>query len=264
MELWKEDGKYYRREITEQSRTEGRQFLRKIQEFLRANATLVPAPALLTYTATQRATFTGVLGQSSTASVLIAQDKQVPMLVDDLALRLVTRSEFKIRTVSSQTVLARLRDEGKIQSEDYINAINSLVLANYSFLSISSDNIIFSWVKAEMRVSAELKKLISSLEGPECLETSAITVVADVIKKAWTQALLLHQKDELLNEILSALYKGREGTRVLKDRDARRWRRRRRARSGCAARRRRTGRARGARRRRDRRGCRPGRVRSGP
>lgn len=52
-------------------------------------------------------------------------------------------------------------------------------------------------------------RVFELLQGPDCSEESAITVVADLIRKVWLEATLFHQKLLVLDLALNTLTAGR-------------------------------------------------------
>jgi hypothetical protein len=109
-----------------------------------------------------------------------------------------------------------LRDKGIITADQYHEAVNRLLFANYHFVSINADGLLWVLRNADFKASTEVVRIIRSLHGPVCSEESAIHALSDLVRRLWLEPLLDHQKLLLLDLVLNTLTTGRDPTRTLR------------------------------------------------
>ena len=104
---------------------------------------------------------------------------------------------------------------GAIGEDDYCRAVERLVLANYHFVTISADVVLWMLRAASFGRSTAIARVLRTFHGPECSEESAVSVLSDLLKGIWLEPLLYHQKLALMELVLGSLTTGRHRERIL-------------------------------------------------
>ena len=207
------DGGYALSEISSQGESAQHEFLRSALEFAEA-FDRIPSYALLEVDNADE------LVDALTASAVAAvyADDQDPTAVrvlisDDIVLSSYARS-ISVSAVNSQDILRELLRSGTITADDYSTAIEGLSLLRYSFVRVSSDDLIRRFEAAGWISSDGTRAMLNTLRGPDCSEESAVSVAANLIAQATGRASSL-QTELILWLVLSALKQGRRRNSVL-------------------------------------------------
>jgi len=215
LSVWKENETYFRTEITPEDYERGRKFLEGIRKFVQTQCTLTPTRTALDIGKNQLEQMQDLLGKDAIAAILVAKETNLLLYSDDLGLRLVARNDWQVSGFWTQTLLLDLREKGLLGVEQYREAVQKLLLANYRFVSIDGAGLLWI-VKANNFLSTPaVYRIFESLHGPECTEESAVLVLADLVKRIWLEPLLYEQKLLLLELVLNTLTTGRNLERIL-------------------------------------------------
>ena len=135
------------------------------------------------------------------------------LVSDDLTLSSVARS-FGINAVNTQAVLEELRRSDAITNEEYSSLVERLAQLHYWFIRVSAEDILSSLEVSGYATTEGSRAMFRTLQGPDCVEATAISIVADVIigvaDKAGYEQLQL-----ILSMALGTLQHGRMTRRVL-------------------------------------------------
>ena len=215
LSVWKENETYFRQEITPEDYERGRQFLEGIRKFVQRQCTLTPTITALDLGKNQLEQMQDLLGKDAVAAILVAKETNLLLYSDDLGLRLVARNDWQVGGFWTQTLLLDLREKGLITVEQYGEAIQKLLLANYRFVSIDGAGLLWILRANNFSSTPAVTRIFESLHGPECSEDSAVLVLADLVKRIWLEPLLYEQKLLLLELVLNTLTTGRDLERII-------------------------------------------------
>jgi tetratricopeptide (TPR) repeat protein len=215
MTLGKEGDYYVSREITPESLKRGQEFLEKIREFVKSEAEIAAAESILKLGRERFEELKAVFGESSIASILVAKEQGIPLYSDDLRLRQRAWNDWKVGGVWSQTVLLSMQKQDLLTDDEYYDAIRKLVLANYYFVSIDAEGLLWILRRNHMSITREIEHIFQVLQGPDCDEESAVSVSADLIRSVWLEKTLYKQKLLILDLVLKSLTTRRLGIQVI-------------------------------------------------
>ena len=140
-----------------------------------------------------------------------------PLVVsDDLGLANLARG-FGVEAVNTRAVLQELRRTGEVTDEEYSSFIAQLAVLNYRFLQVETADILRLLEANGFLTDEGTRALLSTLEGPECSQESAVSVVADLIAALALKGLPIQQESLLVSVLLGHLRRGREITTALRD-----------------------------------------------
>jgi hypothetical protein len=206
---------YVHKEITPEQFERGKKFIEKLREFVENSTEVVPAATVLDLARDRAETLRKILPECAIASVLVAKERSALLYSDDLGLRQIAKNEWQIEGVWSQAILKDLLERAVITKEEYHQAVKNLVLANYFFVTITHEDILWSLGQNGMDISREISRMFDTLHGPDCDETSAVALTADLIREVWLANILDHQRQMILDLSLNALTTNRLSGRVI-------------------------------------------------
>ena len=140
-------------------------------------------------------------------------DSKRLLLCDDFLISEFARS-IGTESVNTQAVLIELHSSGFVTSEEYSKFVEQLVLLNYRFVQIRSEDIIRRLEASGFATTNGTRAMLKTLEGPECRELSALSVAADLLVKI-AGKVLPGQTELILSMIVATLKRGRDPTQVL-------------------------------------------------
>ncbi len=215
MTLWKENNRYHRQEIPQAELDNGKRFLEKIIDFIKKKAAIVPESSLLEIDSDKFNELCKLIGRSAVCSILVAKHNNLPLYSDDRALRIIAEKEWQVAGIWIQSILADMRRTQIITEDEYHEAIEKLILANYFFVSVEAKDLVWILHRHNMIITPAVQRIFEVLYGPDCSEESAINVIADLIRMVWLEAPLFTQKLMILDLCLKTLITGRLNMRVL-------------------------------------------------
>ena len=142
--------------------------------------------------------------QSTTRLVLVSDD----LGLSNLARFLGTDS------VNTQAVLRELRCSNGLTDEEYSTLIERLVLLNYQFVQVRSEDIVQRLEANGYMTTDGTRAMLKTLEGPDCSDESAVSVGAEVVT-ALAGRPPSRQLQLLLSAVVATLWQGRERRPVL-------------------------------------------------
>ncbi len=154
-------------------------------------------------------------GATSIASALVAKELELPLLTDDLGLRLLAESELGVRSTWTQALLRHLRMAGRFDEADYRDVARKLAGWGYRFVEINATDLIWILEQADWNSTPVVTTALGTLGTGSCSETAAIGVAAEVLKDVWVRRLLPNKQAEVLQLCLRVLLAGRSRMRVV-------------------------------------------------
>ena len=136
------------------------------------------------------------------------------LISDDLGLSNVARS-FGTGAVNTQALLHDLLRVEIITGEEYSSYIENLVLLNYWFVRVTSEDIVRRLGVNGYMTSEGTRAMFKTLEDPDCSEDSAVSVGAGVIV-ALSGNVPYEQLELILAAVIESLKKARSGKMVLR------------------------------------------------
>lgn len=205
------EGQRYFLEISPEHNDQKEKLLDKILEFITTNVQVMPAMGIIDV----ERRFIEVVGEPSTASILLAKEHNIPLYSDDLRIREVAEQHWQVKGFDSQSMLHDLYQQSMIESHDYYNALSKLARSNYHFIRVDVDLLVFMLEQNRMEITVEIQNLFKLLQGPDCEIESAVRVTSELIKRIWLRQMLQHQKSFILDLALRTLFTGRNSGEVL-------------------------------------------------
>jgi tetratricopeptide (TPR) repeat protein len=213
--LWKDEGAYFKHEANTETLEAGKLFLENLRSFLKAHATVVPVAEALEVGKQRYDNLKGLIGESSIAACLVARGRNLPLYADDQGLSSLAKTEWGVQSAWTQSMLRMFFQSGLIDRERYFDAIRKLALANYTFVSIDSDFVMWVLRRNRMSITPEVEKVLQLLVGPDCNEDSAVLLLSEVTRQIWLDGVLFQQRFLILDAELQALATGRPTRQVL-------------------------------------------------
>ena len=136
------------------------------------------------------------------------------LISDDLGLSNVARS-FGTGSVNTQAFLQDLLRVEIIIGEEYSSYVENLVLLNYWFVQVTSEDIVRRLGVNGYMTSEGTRAMLKTLEAPDCSEDSAVSVGAGVIV-ALSGNVPYEQLELILAVVIASLKQGRNGRTVLR------------------------------------------------
>lgn len=211
MTLSYKNGQYYRDDVSAESVESRVKYLDKIKSQLMKQYKTVGIEMLDEKMMKRE----DLLGRSPVYSSQVAKEKNAPMYCDDMLFRQLSFNEEKLEGFSTQSLLVVALKKGVISAKDYSDALIKLVLANYSYISISDAVLYRSVERANFVVmsSTELKELLKLIGSTETTLPSMLNVLAGFIKLIYMENLLPANKRDYLFLILSSVKHRKEPMR---------------------------------------------------
>ena len=156
-----------------------------------------------------------LLGYSAVSSCLLAQERGVPLYADDLHLRILAQNQWEVAGFDTQALLREMYRRELLTRESYYSRLLQLAKANYSFLRLDVDPLMWVLERSNMTISEDVQNMFRPLRDPNCTVDASARVLAKVIKRVWIGAALDHQKLNVLIFILDMLTAGRRSSPAL-------------------------------------------------
>ncbi len=208
-----ENGRYAISDIPKDTQQRWQEEVEAIRDFA-SSLELVPSYGLLDTPDVEQLLSTLTPAGAGTVWVGVADPVRHPLLVsDDLALSKVANA-FGTNTVNTQALLLELHQSGILSNADYSRLVERLTVLNYWFVRVRAEDIISSFEAHGYLTTDGTRAMIRTLEGPDCLEDSAVSVAADLVV-GLSSRTVPGQLDLILALVLSTLQHGRETSPVL-------------------------------------------------
>jgi tetratricopeptide (TPR) repeat protein/predicted nucleic acid-binding protein len=211
MMVWKDERGYVREDITREMLESRRRFLEDIREFINNKASVVPVNKALDLSREQIDQYEEVLGAISTSSILVAHELNIPLYTDDLGLSMVANHEWGVTCCSTQAILLRMKNRGLFSAVRYWEALRTLILGNYFYISVTGDALWWMCEQNQKKATAEIQHILKqTLQGPDCDLRSALPVGAQFIYRVWMDVFAMDDKLSLIDLVTGAIVTGRD------------------------------------------------------
>lgn len=211
MRVWKDEQGYMREDITIEMLESRRRFLEGILEFINNNATVVPVNKALDLPREQIDQYEDVLGAVSASSIFVTHELNIPLYTDDLGLSRVAGHEWGVTGCSTQSVLLRMKNRGLFSAIRYWKALRTLILCNYSYISVTADALWWMCEQSQKKATDEIRRILKqTLQGPECDSRSALLVGARLIYRVWLEVSEMDDKMSLIDLVTDVIIIGRD------------------------------------------------------
>jgi hypothetical protein len=191
------------------------QFVEQILAFAQENCQVMPIARALELGRERFEQTEFVLGRSSIASVLVAEETDTLLYSDDFLLRTVAQHDFSVAGVWTQPVLSNACDQGILKEEEYRDSVAALVLANYYYVSLNTPVLMHVLRENQWGVNSQVEKVFAPLSAnTDTLD--AVNIMAGLIEGVWAEPVPVHQKLNILDLCLRTLATKRDSEVVLR------------------------------------------------
>lgn len=201
----KQEEAYVRHEVSGEALEQVVEFVRRAREFAK-RAKAATSHDLLDPGNKERVE---VLGKHAVAAVLAASDNGGVLYSDDRVLRDVARSWPGVDGAWTQSVLRVLLHKEVIDVSRYREVLGKMALGNFDFLSINAEDVLWHLRRDDWKPTEVVEQLFRRLRGPECSESSALVVVADVLRQLWLEATLTSTRLAVVQVAMESFVAGR-------------------------------------------------------
>lgn len=218
--MGKEEGRYVYEDITQEALEKGKRFLERTRDFLPDRCDVVPATEALAVGKERFEELSGLVGREAVSSILVAKERGVPLVADDLRLRLLASTEWQVAGAWTQDLLWDMKTHKLLSEDQYQEAVIKLLVSNLFFVSVTAEDVMQQIRADEMKPTPRNAFVLERVLGPDCSEESALRVGADVMRAVWLEPSLYEHKLMILDLILNSLTSRRPLERVLARFDA--------------------------------------------
>ena len=155
-----------------------------------------------------------LVGATSLATLLVAQQQRIPLLADDLVLRSLGRGEYGCKGFWTLPLLSDLAERKFITSEEYRDACIRLIRTNHRYVPVTSE-ILLRAIRSSQSTDRDTYKVIHVLAGPDTTDSSAIPIAAEVLKVVYLDPALNERRSFILGAMLASLIEGRMADKVI-------------------------------------------------
>lgn len=184
-------------------------FLIGIKIFVQEKCKIVPVKLALKLGREKYENLVGKLSAPSIDSALVAKETNTLLCSDDVVLRGIVEAEVAVDGVWTQSILLDCLEKGLLSNKAYHESISVLIFLNYSYVSLKAETLIFFLEKSNWSIASETVRLFQIIAGPSTTLESAMQIATVCVQEVWSKSILLHQKNDILNLILSSLVKNR-------------------------------------------------------
>ena len=178
----------------------------KLLAWCKENTVIIPAVGKKVITGTER----DILSSLDTAfidTLLAAEGSGKLLLSDDLYFRHYSKYLFGVEAVWSQPLLHMILASRILTYPKYIKTIITLFNINYSFVYITSNDLIFCSKTKDGPGKDNFEYLLSNLNGPNVDYISIILLSANYLSELWSGGLTSYNKEMLTYKILNVIIK---------------------------------------------------------
>lgn len=185
------------------------EFARRVLDFTTEHTHVVAVPSL----AGVSPHVVDALGIASAATVSLAQEWAIPLFSDDARQRAFAMTAHEVLGFSSPELLARLHADGCLSRDTYFAALTSLITANYLFVRVTAEYLLWVLEKDAYRGSTETLRVFRALKGPAWDELPVLRVLATVAVQVARNASPFHASLSF-DLCVSTALAGRKGMRT--------------------------------------------------
>ncbi len=162
---------------------EKKDFIERVLRFVDRDCEVVPVPSLLRHPKW----VTGV-GKGAIASVLLAQERRVPLWSDDARIRRLAAEEFGVPSTYFFPVLWHLRATGWA-GDAFLESLCRLTLHGYTYIWLPADLLIWRLRRDDLKLTPETRALLFYVFNGYDVEMEwAARELAFFIERLWNQS----------------------------------------------------------------------------
>ncbi|APV44465.1 hypothetical protein Dform_01131 [Dehalogenimonas formicexedens] len=203
--IGKEGDKFISQDISAEDIKRNLEYLEGIVKWIGERCEIIPCKAALTVKREKRRQFAKLIGASSTETLLIASESGSVLFTDDERLRSLGRIEYKTLGVWTQALLIKCLTDGTLDRNRYNDYVIQLASLNYRNLSIDAHILIEAAKRSGWTPKTPFTSVLKMLGGAYSEENSALIVGTTFIYGLFKQAMLTHQRDQLILSLLDTL-----------------------------------------------------------
>lgn len=217
MTVWKEDGKYYRQEVTAEDIKKQIAFLQKIKDWISVNCTTAPMTEILKLPKEQRERLYETIGESFVDTMMIAKEKKCPIYSDDHGTRAIALHDFKVKGFWTQTLGIVGLEKGVITLEELEKINISLCELHYRHTTVSGSTLLYAAKKSGWTSAHAFTTVLAGITGPNIELGSAMGVVVEFFYQLWKEPLLSDpQREALVFVAFDAMAQKRDRLEIIK------------------------------------------------
>lgn len=217
MTVWKEDGKYHRREVSAEDIQKQIDFLTKIKEWLGVNAIVAPMTEILKLPRERRERLYETIGESFVDTMMIAKEHECPIYTDDHGTRAIAKNDFSVDGFWTQVLAIAGFDKGTVTSEELEAMNTSLCELNYRHTTISALTLMHTARKMNWVAAGSFTTVLVGITGPKIEIGSAMVVAVEFFYQLWKEPVLSDlQREGLVFAVLDAVAQGKDRVEVIK------------------------------------------------
>jgi hypothetical protein len=179
--------------------------LQRMIEWVESNCKILPTTGRLLENRQEQIDLRQGLGDCFLDTILAAQEQSITLYSDDHILRSVAQQKYDVKGIWSQIILERLARDGAISSELHELAVIELACLNYRHTAINAKVLIRAARLASWNQAYPLESVWSTLSPAKSNMSSALQVAVEFVYLLWREKLPLHQYENLVMGILTAI-----------------------------------------------------------
>lgn len=202
-------------DFTQEQLEAQRVFYRTFNEFVEKELEVLAVETLLELSGESARQMEEAIGRPALSAILLAKELDGTLYSDDLALRMLGKTEFDVAGTWTQPVLAWMSDQGKIESAEHLDALWKLAASRCLYLRISPSDVLRILLEEGVSGSSRKTDFIESVFGTDYGDEYVIGMAADVIRSMWLEPVTNERKVLSLDLILSAITRDRTADAAL-------------------------------------------------
>lgn len=214
--VWKENGQFYRKEVTQEDIKKTVDFLEEIRSWVKVNCKVVPVKEAIKLPKARRKQLEKTIGKSFLDTILIAKEKKCAIYSDDLANRMIAKSDFGIDGFWTQAVAIMAREKAIITPKELEEVNIGLITRNYNHTTIESTTLLEAARQANWLNVEPFSSVLYTLSRPTVELKSAAMVAIDFCYSLWKEPLIDFQREGLVFAILDAVSAQRDKIAVFR------------------------------------------------
>jgi tetratricopeptide (TPR) repeat protein len=176
--LGKTDGQHHMFEISPEQIQKSIDLLEKIRTFISSDKNVEIRG--LSKEKRKGKNISGLLDESTSDSILLAQEIEEPIFCDDRILRALAREEHGVLSFSSQTLLVVAQQNKKLSLDERYKLQKKLIDLNYEYIAIDA-NFIYDQLQSSNYLVDEIRNISAILAKKETSTESLCMVLSDVL-----------------------------------------------------------------------------------
>ncbi len=217
MSVWKEDGKYYRQEISAEDIQKQVAFLQKIKDWISTNCEIAPMTEILKFPKEERERLYETIGESFVDTMMIAKEYGCPLYSDDHGTRAIAQGDFSVKGFWTQALVI-IGAEKKLITPEELEKINvSLCGLHYRHTTISGSTLFQAAKSTNWSNTGTFTNVLSTVTGTAIELQSAMFVIVDFFYQLWKEPTLSDlQRESFVFGVLDAVSQQKDRLEVIK------------------------------------------------